>query len=67
MNNHKLALLKKYTELQAADESLWFIPETASEGYLLQEFRYLTWLIEEATDEEIQIAIDNYYNPDFHG
>lgn len=41
-----LAEIRAMVLLQAADEGLWFISETASESYLQQELRKLHFLIE---------------------
>lgn len=54
---NKLELLKQYTDIQACDESIWFIPESIAEQLLLQELRLLVWLIEDATDDEIRAEI----------
>lgn len=44
-----LADLQKIVDEQAEDEGLWFIAETAPEGYLQQELRRLHAAIEELT------------------
>ena len=56
----KLALLKQYIAEQAENEGLWFMAETATEAYLQQELRRVAWLIEEATETQIQVEIDNH-------
>ena len=56
----KLALLKAYIAEQAENEGLWFMAETATEAYLQQELRRVAWLIEEATETQIQVEIDNH-------
>lgn len=56
----KLALLKEYISIQAENEGLWFMAETATEAYLQQELRRVAWLIEEATEAQIQAEIDNH-------
>jgi hypothetical protein len=56
----KLELLKKYVAVQAEDEALWFQAEQITEAYLQRELRRLAWLIEEATDAQIEEAIAKY-------
>lgn len=56
----KLALLKEYIAIQAESEGLWFEAETAPEAYLQQELRRVAWLIEDATETQIQAEIDNH-------
>lgn len=38
--------IQETVALQAEDEGLWFVAETASEAYLQQELRKLHYLIE---------------------
>lgn len=57
---NKLALLKKYIELQAEDKGLWFVSERITEDYLQQELRRVAWMIEKATEEEIENEISFY-------
>jgi hypothetical protein len=45
-----LARLRQIVDEQAEDEGLWFIAQTAPEGYLQQELRRLHAAIEEGTD-----------------
>ena len=57
---NKLYLLKKYIELQAEDEGLWFISERITENYLQQELRRIAWMIEKASNEQIEREISFY-------
>jgi hypothetical protein len=57
---NKLELLKQYVDIQANDDGVWIIPKTASEDYILQEFRRLVYLIEEASEDEIEEEIEVY-------
>ena len=58
---NKLALLKEYVEKQSDDDWIWCINcTTIIETYLQEELRRVRWLIESATIEQIQDAIDNY-------
>ena len=45
------AALRHIVDLQALDEGLWFVAETAPEGYLQQELRRLHTAIEAAKEE----------------
>ncbi len=56
----KLELLKKYIELQAEDDGLWFRSEKITENYLQQELRKIAWMIEEASIEQIENEISFY-------
>lgn len=58
---NKLALLKEYVGIQANDLDFWYVPENATERFFQKELRRLTWLIEDATCEQIQSAINNYH------
>lgn len=60
MMTSKLDLLKKYLDLQAQDESLWFVADTITEDILQTELRKIAYLIEEATPEAIKLAIKSY-------
>ena len=59
---NKLDVLKKYLDIQACDEGLWFISETVTEEYLQNALRRIVWMIEEASVEDIKSAIDDYKN-----
>lgn len=56
----KSELLKKYIEIQAEDEAIWFAAETATESYLQSELRRVAWLIEHARDDQIKMEIELY-------
>ena len=46
INTDKFHELKIIVNMQAEDDGLWFIAETASEAYLQQSLRYLHDFIE---------------------
>jgi hypothetical protein len=54
----KLVLLKEYIAVQAEDQALWFEAEHISEAYLQSELRRVAFLIEEATEDDIKLAIN---------
>jgi hypothetical protein len=56
----KISLLKRYIEKQSDDPSLWFAACFISEMYLQKELRRIAWLIEEASNEEIELEINKY-------
>jgi hypothetical protein len=56
---NKLALLKEYTQLQANDETIWFEAETVAESLLQKEIRFMAEMIEEATEIDMQLIIEN--------
>jgi hypothetical protein len=58
MTNKKLELLKEYTDVQANDYGVWIIPKNSKDAYILQEFRRLIWMIEEANEQQIENEID---------
>lgn len=60
MTDKKLELLKKYIEFQANDDGLWFKSERIMETYIQEELRRVAFLIEEATEKEIEITLANY-------
>lgn len=57
MTTRKLELLKEYIHAQEMDHGLWWQTETVAEGIMQEELRRVAWLIEEATDEQIQNEI----------
>jgi hypothetical protein len=57
---NKLHLIKMYLNIQAHDDALWFEAIYITEAYLQEQLRTLCWIIEEATNEQIQKAIDEY-------
>lgn len=57
---NRLDLIKKYIALQAEDESLWFLDQTAPEHYLQTALRKLHFIIEEATEEQAKDLIKKY-------
>jgi hypothetical protein len=57
---NKLRLLKEYTEVQAYDNGLWFAATCITEDFVQRELRKTAWLIEEATEAEIEAEIKKY-------
>lgn len=58
--NNKLTLLKEYVDRQAQDYFLWFRPVLSTEKYLQEELRRISWLIEDASNEQIQNEIKKF-------
>ncbi|HEY2811804.1 MAG TPA: hypothetical protein VGJ00_10510 [Rhabdochlamydiaceae bacterium] len=56
----KIGMLKKYVERQAFDHGLWQDHDEVSKAYLQQELRRITWMIEDATIQQITDEIKRY-------
>lgn len=54
---NKLEALKKYCQVQAYDETFWFISEKITETYLQAEMRKLVFLIEHGTIVDVLKSI----------
>lgn len=56
----RIKLIRKLVDIQAEDDGLWFIAETASEAYFQQRLRELHTVIESDDMQAIKQIIEGY-------
>jgi hypothetical protein len=61
MNDEEhLQKIKQYVDLQAQDETIWLMPQSITESYLLQRLSELHQIIESDSEKFIDDKIKNY-------
>lgn len=59
-NDERLKLIRQLVDIQAEDDGLWFIADSASEAYFQQRLRELHTVIESDNLAEITRIIEKY-------